>query len=512
MTSGTQHHHTTRIRPPHWSPEKRLRTALATVAVAIVAMLTVAESPGLSLTAMLCVVAGTLTMIGVGVRRHRPPTPTAWYLLAVSGILFATGTVLRDFTADGMPPLDDLATLAGYAGVGVAAFLWLWPRRATCQRELVLDSGLIALGALLASWTFLISPVLHNTSHWDAATLIMAIYPVIDALLLTLVTHSVVTSSRSETSLRLVHVGLLAILVADLGYNLQSAGAVRFDDQLLLMPLLLAYAMVGMAALHPTMVTLGGARRVHPHRSRQRASVIAVALVVASLVPTVGARVGTIDRVVVSTLLATLLVGVLVRSERAIVRSARSERRAQYQADHDMLTGLLNRSALLRTPARDRDLWTGRPICLLFLDLDGFKTINDSYGHAVGDELIANAAARIRRVISREDVAARYGGDEFVVLAGANRAEAAVLAEKLLAAFGKPFELSVTEVTVSASIGIACSGPRSTDATIYDLLREADSAMYHAKDYGLGCAFHDDVRHIPQAESRRRARRHEPAV
>ncbi|MBR7539955.1 diguanylate cyclase, partial [Mycobacterium tuberculosis] len=83
------------------------------------------------------------------------------------------------------------------------------------------------------------------------------------------------------------------------------------------------------------------------------------------------------------------LVGVLVRSERAIVRSARSERRAQYQADHDMLTGLLNRSALLRAPARNRELWAGRPICLLFLDLDGFKTINDSYGHAVGDELIA---------------------------------------------------------------------------------------------------------------------------
>ncbi|MGA4791909.1 diguanylate cyclase domain-containing protein [Nocardia sp. AB354] len=513
MTSGTQHHHTTRIRPLRTCPPEKLwRTALSTAVVSIVAVLAIAESPALSLTAMLGVVVATLTMIGTGVRRHRPPAPAAWYLLALSGVLFAAGTLLRDFTASGFPPYDDLATLAGYGGVGVAAFLWLWPRRSSCQRDLVLDSGLIALGALLASWTFLISPVLHNTRQWDASALIMPIYPVIDALLLTLVTHSVVTSSRSETSLRLVHVGLLAILVADLGYNLQSAGSVHLDARMLLTPLLVAYAMVGLAALHPTMVTLGGARRVHPHRSRQRASVIAVTLVVASLVPTVGAPVGTVDRVVVSTLLATLLVGVLVRSERAIVRSARSERRAQYQADHDMLTGLLNRSALLRAPARNRELWAGRPICLLFLDLDGFKTINDSYGHAVGDELIANAAARIRRVIHRDDVAARYGGDEFVVLAGANRAEAAVLAEKLLAAFGKPFELSVTEVTIGASIGIACSGPRSTDATIYDLLREADSAMYHAKDYSLGCAFHDDLRHLPQAESRRRVRRHEPAV
>lgn len=511
MTSETQHH--TRIRSLlSRLPDKPRRAIPPAVFALAVVVLTFTGTPALSLTAMLAVVITTLTMIIVGVRRYRPPAPAAWYLLGISAALFATGTVLRDFTGRPLSPLGDLATLAGYLGVGTAAFLWLWPRRADRQRDLILDSGLIALGALLASWTFLISPVLHGTTHWDMAAFIRPAYPVIDALLLTLITHSVVTSSRYETSLRLVHLGLLAILVADLGYNLEAAGWVHFDRQTLLTPLLLAYAIVGPAALHPTMVTLGGGRRVHPHRSRQRASVIAVTLVVASLVPTIGTRTGSVDRIVVSVLLAALLVGVLVRSERAIVRSARSERRAQYQADHDMLTGLLNRSALLRTPGRDRELWCGRPVSLFFIDLDGFKTINDSYGHAVGDELIANAAARIRRVIGRADVAARYGGDEFVVLAGATRTEAAVVAEKLLAAFAKPFELSVTEVTIGASIGVACSGPRSTDATIYDLLREADSAMYHAKDYTLGCAFHDDLRHLPPSARQRRVRRREPAV
>ncbi|AHH16441.1 diguanylate cyclase (GGDEF) domain-containing protein [Nocardia nova SH22a] len=511
MTFGTQHHHITRIRSS-WPSEKLWRTLLSAAIVAIVVVVSVVDSPIPALGAMVTVVLASLAMIGIGVRRYRPPMPTAWYLLAASAVLFAAGTILRVFADSGLPPFDDLATLAGYTGVGVAAFLWLCPRRAGSQRDLLLDSGLIALGALLASWTFLISPVLHSTRQWDASALVMPVYPVIDALLLTLVTHSMVTSSRSETSLRLVHLGLLAILIADLGYNLRSARSLHIDDRVLLLPLLLAYGIVGLAALHPTMVTLGDARRIHPNRSRQRASVITVTLVVASLVPTVGARSGTVDRVVVSTLLATLLVGVLVRSERAIVRSARSERRAQYQADHDMLTGLLNRSALLRTPAHDQELWSGRPIALLFLDLDGFKTVNDSYGHAVGDELIANAAARIRRVIQRDDIAARYGGDEFVVLAGVTRAEAAVLAEKLLAAFVKPFELSVAEVTMGVSIGISCGGPRSADATVYDLLREADSAMYHAKDYALGCAFHDDLRHLPQTESRRRMHRHEPAV
>src|SRR5690606_37891763 len=245
---------------------------------------------------------------------------------------------------------------------------------------------------------------------------------------------------------------------------------------------------------HPTMTSLGAPHPIHPHHSRQRASFLAVALIVASLIPVVGSRLGTVDRVVVSSLCALLLIGVLVRSERAIVRSARSEKRAQYQADHDMLTGLLNRSALLRALARNRGHWAERPLCLLFIDLDGVKMVNDSYGHAVGDELIANAASRIRRAVRREDVVARYGGDEFVILAPLDRQESEGLATRLLATFIRPFELSAGEVPITASIGVACSGPRAAEADIYDLLREADSAMYHAKEYSLGYTFYDTCR------------------
>ncbi|MCM6778599.1 GGDEF domain-containing protein [Nocardia sp. CDC159] len=494
-------------------PGKLLGIVLAASGAAVIALPLLYDTAAVAVTTVIVVVLASITMIGIGVRRYRPPVPWAWYSLGASALLFAVGALLRDDFGGGAHPLDDIATLAGYAGVGVAAFLWLRPRRGqSCTPDQILDSGLIGLGALLASWTFLISPVLHHAHGPTGALLFGAAYPVLDALLLTLVTHSVVASSRSEISLRLVHASLLAILVADLGHGLSTAGTLRLDRELLTVPMLLAYALLGLAALHPTMVTLGRPRRVVAQRSRRRASVIAVALVVASLVPTVGERLGSIDRLVVSSLLAVLLIGVLVRSERAIVRSARSERRAQYQADHDMLTGLLNRSALLRTPARNREHWSGRPLCMLFLDLDGFKAINDTHGHTVGDELIANAAARIRRIIPREDVAARYGGDEFVVLAAADRAAAAVLAERLLAAFATPFELSVGEVSIGASIGIACGGPRAADPTVYDLLREADSAMYHAKAYGLGYAFGDDVPHRGPADAGRRGWRRETAV
>lgn len=462
--------------------------------VVAIALHLVVRAPWQSHVTMAVVLACALLMIGCGLVRYRPAEPLPWYLLSASAVLYAIGIVLRDVTGNSPNPIDDLFLLAGYLVIGMAAALWLRPRQVRGNYDQLLDSALIGLGALLAAWTFLISPILQHGTP-SRHTVVAASYPLLDALLLTLVAHSMASTTKSETSMRLLHGGLIIALLGGIGYNLNAAGTTAISPRFVLVPLLIAYTTVGIAALHPTMAGLAAPRPIHPNHSRQRASAIAVVLIMASLVPVVGSNMNTRDRVVVSSLFALLLIGVLVRSERAIVRSSRSEHRAQYQADHDMLTGLLNRSALLRSLNRNHVHWAEQPLSLLFIDLDGFKMVNDSYGHAVGDELIANAASRIRRVIRRDDVAARYGGDEFVVLAPLDRQGAATLAERMLAAFVRPFELSAGEIPITASIGIACVNRRDSAATIYDLLREADSAMYHAKDYALGYVFYMDTFH-----------------
>jgi diguanylate cyclase (GGDEF)-like protein/PAS domain S-box-containing protein len=168
-----------------------------------------------------------------------------------------------------------------------------------------------------------------------------------------------------------------------------------------------------------------------------------------------------------------------------ITARVRSEQALAWQAGHDELTGLPNRSFLLRSIA---DALAERrsgaePTGLLVLDLDGFKTVNDSLGHEVGDALLCQVAARLAEQVRPGDVVGRLGGDQFVVLArGCDSSEAAALAFRLQTTFALPFVALGISVPVSASIGVAVSREDSEDA--HQLLSDADAAMYAAKGSG----------------------------
>ncbi|WP_234484348.1 diguanylate cyclase domain-containing protein [Noviherbaspirillum pedocola] len=159
-------------------------------------------------------------------------------------------------------------------------------------------------------------------------------------------------------------------------------------------------------------------------------------------------------------------------------------------ANRDTLTDLPNRRALMQTMpeavARARRI--GKPLAVFFLDLDGFKGVNDAYGHDAGDELLRLLAHRIVGTVRRTDTVARLAGDEFVVLLEmlSSADDAIEVAAKLLAQLRQPFVLRAATVSLSGSIGIALHEPDANEA-IGALLSRADSAMYQAKRLGKNC-------------------------
>ncbi|HEX6351469.1 sensor domain-containing protein [Actinophytocola sp.] len=159
--------------------------------------------------------------------------------------------------------------------------------------------------------------------------------------------------------------------------------------------------------------------------------------------------------------------------------------RLEHQATHDGLTGLVNRTLVvqrLNAPVRRRGTR-----CVLFLDLDKFKLINDSLGHAVGDQVLVVIGERLRRCVRAEDLVGRLGGDEFVVIAEDmdQPRKAAALAEKIRDVVAQPVVLNGRHLHVDVSIGIVLAGPEDTRSG-EDALRDADVAMYEAKTRGPG--------------------------
>ena len=172
--------------------------------------------------------------------------------------------------------------------------------------------------------------------------------------------------------------------------------------------------------------------------------------------------------------------------DRALAERDALHHQLSHLAFHDSLTGVANRASLdghladaLRAPA---EAWAGPPT-VVFIDLDGFKQVNDDYGHDCGDALLVAVARRLSASLREGDVVARLGGDEFCLLLHTAPDDVPGLAQRVVDALSQPFQLDATTVRVGASVGVAMG---SADITGADLLRRADAAMYRAKRLGKG--------------------------
>jgi diguanylate cyclase (GGDEF)-like protein len=199
------------------------------------------------------------------------------------------------------------------------------------------------------------------------------------------------------------------------------------------------------------------------------------------------------------------LVSINERLRNEIAERERSEAETYYIAHHDALTGLGNR-VLFRQQLNEileRVRLSGESFAVLFVDLDGFKCINDSLGHSIGDGLLKSVSARIRDSVADTDIIARLGGDEFaIVQTGEEQPRgAAALASRLIGVIGRPCIVESHQLLAGASIGIAIGAPGQFDPEV--LLRSADLAMYRAKGDGRGVYRFFE----PEMDARAQARR-----
>ncbi|HNE89608.1 MAG TPA: GGDEF domain-containing protein, partial [Actinomycetota bacterium] len=186
----------------------------------------------------------------------------------------------------------------------------------------------------------------------------------------------------------------------------------------------------------------------------------------------------------------------------AVQKTAEMSRHQEHQSLHDPLTGLPNRVLLndrieqaLARSSRMRGM-----VVVMFLDLDLFKVVNDSLGHHAGDELLIDVAQRLKAAVRSGDTLARFGGDEFVVMCeDVSEEEVNAIADRITSSLRQSFASDDREVTVTASVGVAVAKPSSTPQT---LLRDADVAMYRAKEHGRNQVVRFDEAMHQQANER----------
>jgi diguanylate cyclase (GGDEF)-like protein len=446
------------------------------------------------------------TVIGVLAHQHRGARRPWWAIVATLAAFFG-GAILRLVVPGSVatPPgpaafVPDLLVVPGYLVLAYGLVDMLRRRSAAEDDSACADAFLIGGGGALAAWSFLIAPRLGSATLPTVPQVVAVFFPMVDVLLLVVVIHLLFADGIRKPALWLLGGATGGMFVGDVLYAVHEDGLSSNSPLLKLFDVLLltSFVTIAAAALHPTMRTLTEPQRVVSRtlgivRTAGIAAVLVMPTVAAVGSPSPTGWNGTV-RLVLSVLLT---VAVIVRIVRANNSRARAEQVARHRATHDALTDLPNRELLTGAISRwgERAAGEGQEITLLFIDLDRFKMVNDSWGHRVGDELLCAVAARLSTAVRSEDLVCRIGGDEFVIMLATTSPSPLPesLAQRLLADFAEPFVLSVGSVIITPSIGVA----RSDGAVeALELIRDADTAMYKAKSSGRNAyAFFDSALH-----------------
>ena len=419
-----------------------------------------------------------------------------WVLLAVAQSFWLAGDILQDVMYsvwDYSPesgPMDVL-WLGAYPAF-FAALILMVRRRAPGQlRASILDGMALTTAATVATGEWLIAPALRdNHSIQEAVT---AFYPITDVLLLAGILLLVLSpGARGIPTRMLIGSGLL-ILGADITYTLpESVLSAELAASIGYGVTLFANALMVAAMLHPGRGELTApalrTNTLHP----ARVLFLGISVLTAPAVALTHYRLSAEWRIILLTATIVVSAFILARFTIAVREQERVQRKLAYLAEHDQLTGLVNRRGLAATlPHVLQDPYSSA--LLLYIDLDGFKAVNDQAGHDAGDAVLVETARRLSAVVRDSDVVVRLGGDEFAVLCPgvATTSRGEVLAERVLHDLTAPIVYEGVPYRVGASIGIAVTDGHNPDAGTENarpqrLLADADAAMYQAKNLGKG--------------------------
>ena len=491
---------------PTTAHRPRLAAAVSTAALVVVAAVLLTGAAGSAgvavddLTQLLAAVGAGLSCVRTA-RRARGRRRRAWTALAVGCAGWAAGQAFWSWyelvlgVRTPFPSPADLGFLVFPVAATVA--LALHPAASTtspdAQRRGLLDGLLVAASLALLSWVTALGAVVRQYSE-ALSTAVALAYPAGDVVVLTMVVVLVSTAAADRRALTLVGAGTGTIAASDSAF-LYLTWLDLYDSDLHLVGLGWAsgFLLVGLGAMTACSDDTDAAGPARPSR---RAGLLPYAPVVLALGIPVGRALtgGPFGRV--ETALSVLVVVLVLLRQDALVREharlldalALREAELQHQAFHDGLTGLVNRALLHDRVAhalqqRSRH---GQAVTVLFCDLDDFKLVNDTLGHATGDALLVQVAGRLRGALRAGDTLARLGGDEFAVLL-ADGEDASTVADALVDALRAPVVVDGREVVVRMSVG-ATTAPAGTtpSAGVDSLLAQADTAMYAAKRDGGG--------------------------